>query len=234
MPGAPARGNRKMDPEQWQRVERLYHAALGREEGQRAGFLKEACAGDEALHREVESLLSYQKQAGGFIEASALEALARKKMGKPQSPRADDAGRTLVGRTIAHYRVLEKIGAGGMGEVYRARDEELERDVAIKVLPESALADKSNRKRLRKEAEALSKLGHPNIEILFELNSEDNLEFLVVPCPKRRSRASAYNWQTVWQPRTPKGLFIATSSLETCVSPPTGDSRSSTSELPSY
>ncbi|HLY62793.1 MAG TPA: protein kinase [Terriglobia bacterium] len=86
----------------------------------------------------------------------------------------------IAGTKLGPYEILSPLGAGGMGEVYRGRDTRLDRDVAIKVLPEIALADKSSRKRLRKEAEALSKLSHPNIEILFELNSADNIEFLVV------------------------------------------------------
>jgi serine/threonine-protein kinase len=86
----------------------------------------------------------------------------------------------MIGQTLGHYRILEKIGAGGMGEVYRARDERLGRDVAVKVLPPNLVPDESVRKRLRKEAQALSKLNHPNIEILFELGSKDCAEFLVV------------------------------------------------------
>jgi serine/threonine protein kinase/tetratricopeptide (TPR) repeat protein len=86
----------------------------------------------------------------------------------------------LIGTVLGRYRVTERIGAGGMGVVYRAHDENLDRDVALKVLPADALADESSRKRLRKEAQALSKLNHPNIETLFELNTLDNVEFLVV------------------------------------------------------
>jgi serine/threonine-protein kinase len=86
----------------------------------------------------------------------------------------------MTGELLGHYRILERIGAGGMGEVYRARDELLGRDVAIKVLPSDLVADESVRKRLRKEAQALSKLNHPNIEILFELGSQEGAEFLVV------------------------------------------------------
>jgi serine/threonine-protein kinase len=81
---------------------------------------------------------------------------------------------------LGHYRILEKAGSGGMGEVYRARDERLERDVAVKVLPPTLVADESVRSRLRKEARALSKLNHPNIEILFELGSAEGSEYLVV------------------------------------------------------
>ena len=81
---------------------------------------------------------------------------------------------------LGHYWILERIGTGGMGEVYLALDERLNREVAIKVLPQRALTDKSFQKRLRKEAQALSKLNHPNIEVLFELNTLDNADFLVV------------------------------------------------------
>jgi serine/threonine-protein kinase len=86
----------------------------------------------------------------------------------------------MTGKMLGHYRILEKIGSGGMGEVYRARDERLGREVAVKVLPPDLVANESVRKRLRKEAQALSKLNHPNIEILFELGSREGAEFLVV------------------------------------------------------
>jgi serine/threonine-protein kinase len=86
----------------------------------------------------------------------------------------------MIGQTLGHYRILEQIDVGGMGEVYLARDERLERDVAIKVLPQGALADQTLRRRLRKEAQALSKLNHPNIETLLEFESAGDLEYLVV------------------------------------------------------
>jgi serine/threonine-protein kinase len=86
----------------------------------------------------------------------------------------------MIGRTLSHYRILEKIGVGGMGEVYLARDERLERDVAVKLLPPSELVDPSARKRLRKEAAALSKLNHPNIETLLDFETVEGMEFLIV------------------------------------------------------
>jgi eukaryotic-like serine/threonine-protein kinase len=87
---------------------------------------------------------------------------------------------SLIGQTISHYRVLDKIGAGGMGEVYRAHDEQLDRDVALKVLPAGMLADEAARKQFRKEALALAKLNHPNIETVFEFSSQDGLDFLAM------------------------------------------------------
>jgi TolB-like protein/Flp pilus assembly protein TadD len=86
----------------------------------------------------------------------------------------------MLGQTLGHFRILEKIGSGGMGEVYRAQDERLQRDVAIKVLPAGALADETARKRFRKEALALSKLNHPNIETLHEFGTEGAVDFLVM------------------------------------------------------
>jgi len=86
----------------------------------------------------------------------------------------------MIGQTLGHYRIVEKIGAGGMGEVYRAHDEKLERDVALKVLPAGMLADEAARKRFRREALALAKLNHPNIETIYEFASQDGVDFLAM------------------------------------------------------
>ncbi|MCI0355263.1 MAG: protein kinase [Acidobacteria bacterium] len=86
----------------------------------------------------------------------------------------------MIGQTLGHYRILEQIGAGGMGVVYRAHDERLDRDVALKVLPPRTLADESVRKRFRKEALLLSKLNHPNIETIFDFDTQEGMDFLVM------------------------------------------------------
>ncbi len=86
----------------------------------------------------------------------------------------------MIGKTLSHYRVVEKVGAGGMGEVYRARDEHLGRDVALKVLPTGTLGDEHARKRFRKEAQALSKLNHPNIATVFDFDTQNGVDFLVM------------------------------------------------------
>ncbi len=86
----------------------------------------------------------------------------------------------MIGKTLSHYRIVEKIGAGGMGEVYRAHDERLERDVALKVLPTGTLADEANRKRFRKEALALSKLNHPHIATVHDFDTQAGTDFLVM------------------------------------------------------
>jgi eukaryotic-like serine/threonine-protein kinase len=86
----------------------------------------------------------------------------------------------MIGKTISHYRIVEKIGAGGMGEVYRAHDDQLDRDVALKILPAGLLADEAARKQFRKEALALAKLNHPNIETVYEFGSQDGVDFLAM------------------------------------------------------
>jgi serine/threonine protein kinase len=86
----------------------------------------------------------------------------------------------MIGQTLGHYRILQKVAAGGMGVVYRARDEQLERDVALKVLPSGALSDDTARRHFRKEAMALAKLNHPNIETIYEFGSQDGTDFLVM------------------------------------------------------
>ncbi len=95
-------------------------------------------------------------------------------IGEPSIPRC------AAGKILGHYRIVEKIGAGGMGEVYRARDEHLARDVAIKVLPPGTLIDESARKHFHKEALILSQLNHPNIATIHDFDTQQGVDFLVM------------------------------------------------------
>src|SRR5438046_916603 len=161
-----------MTPDRWQKVEELYHSAREREESQRVAFLEEACAGDEALRQEIESLLAEEKEAKGFLESPALE-IAAKKM-------AQDQTRSLLGQRLGSYQVLSLLGAGGMGEVYRARDTKLQRDVAIKVLPKRFLDDSDRLGRFRREAQLLASLNHPNIATIHGLEQSGGVHYLVM------------------------------------------------------
>ncbi len=150
-----------MDPERWKQIEHIYHRALEREQSQRSAFLQEVCGGDSALRQEVESLLAHEQEAEDFIEAPALEVAAK--------GLAKDQVDSLVGQQINSYKILSLLGAGGMGEVYRARDMKLEREVAIKVLPALFSHDPERLARFEREAKLLASLNHPNIAAIHSL-----------------------------------------------------------------
>ena len=165
-----------MKPGHWQRVKQVYQSALDHEPGRRQSFLREACAGDESLRKEVDSLLNCQPEAEAFMQSPAME-LAARALARDQ---AETPEPNFVGRTLSRYGVLEKIGEGGMGVIYRAHDERLDRDVAIKVLRAGILDNGAARKRFRKEALALSRLNHPAIETVHDFDTQDGVDFLVM------------------------------------------------------
>jgi eukaryotic-like serine/threonine-protein kinase len=159
----------------WHQAEDLYHAALERPPNQRTAFLLEATGADDALRQEVESLLSCQSQAESLIESPASEISNRE---SDLPPTQDGDG--IAGKTISHYRVIEKLGAGGMGVVYRAHDLRLDRDVALKVLPAGRLAGEAARNRFHKEALALAKLNQPHIGAIYDFDRQEGVDFLVM------------------------------------------------------
>jgi Tol biopolymer transport system component/predicted Ser/Thr protein kinase len=161
-----------MTPERWQKIEQLYHAALEREESQRPAYLYEICAGDDTLRREVESLLVQGKAGDGFLESPAMDVAARAV--------AIDPRHSLNGKQLGSYKIVSMVGAGGMGEVYKARDTRLDRIVAIKVLP-AHLADRADlRERFDREAKTIASLNHPHICTLYDIGHEGEIDFLVM------------------------------------------------------
>ena len=160
-----------MTPERWQQVNEVFHRALEREPGDRPAFLEQACNGDHELRREVESLIGIHQQSGSFIDNPALAAAAQL-LAEEQPP-------SLVGKRLGHYDVLALVGAGGMGEVYRARDSVLKREVAVKVLPSSFAANPERLWRFKREARAASALNHPNIVTIHEISEGENCHFIV-------------------------------------------------------
>src|SRR5215469_12672005 len=164
-----------MTPERWKLVEKLFNSALEREASQRGAFLLQSCQGDEELRREVESLLAQEKPTNRFLESSDAEA-AVKEVLQGQG----DGAEKLIGKQLGSYQILALIGAGGMGEVYEARDTKLGRNVAIKVLPER-LAERSGvRERFEREARTIASLNHPHICTLYDVGHQDGTDFLVM------------------------------------------------------
>jgi eukaryotic-like serine/threonine-protein kinase len=156
------------DP-RWTTVDGLFEAALERPPDERAAFLSDVCAGDEALRRDVESLLAHNSSARDFLDAPALDLL--------QDGARDQS---LIGRQFGCHRIVSLLGAGGMGEVYRAHDTKLGRDVAIKVLPQIFATDRDRRSRFEREARLLASLNHPHIGGIYGFEDMDGTPALIL------------------------------------------------------
>src|SRR5262245_28699107 len=161
-----------MKPERWRQIDQLLEEALERQPEERDAFLAVACEGDESLRLEVESLLRSDKSAESFIEEPVV-ALAADVIVERQV-------QAMTGQRIGHYKILSRLGAGGMGEVYLAEDLKLARKVAIKFLPPAMTADEAARKRLRREAKSAAALDHPNICTIHEVGDEAGRSFIVM------------------------------------------------------
>ena len=161
-----------IDPERRRRVEDVCDAALAHDVRERAAFVASACGGDEVLRKDVEALLTHAERAQRFLEAPIGEVAAY--------VLADTHGALLPGRQIGSYRILSLLGAGGMGEVYRARDTKLGRDVAVKVVAEAFLSSPERLARLEREAQVLATLNHPHIGAIYGLEEADGIRGLVL------------------------------------------------------
>src|SRR6188768_230005 len=144
----------------------FYHGALALPPEERSAFLIKACNGDEGLRQEVESLLECEPASARFLETPAVMGAS--------------IGRSMVNTQIGSYTILAPLGAGGMGEVYRARDRKLGRDVAIKILPAHLTADPERRARFAREARLLATLNHPHIGAIYGLEEADGITALVL------------------------------------------------------
>ena len=157
--------------DRWQKVKELYEAALRLAPDERSSFLNARCDGDAELRREVESLLSFSGDAGSFLESPAVGEIAD--IIVPETEKLEP------GKVFGHYEVIKQIGAGGMGEVYLARDKKLDRKVAVKILNEKFAQHESNLQRFIREAKAASALNHPNILTVHEVSASNEVHYIV-------------------------------------------------------
>ncbi len=161
-----------MKRENWQKVKAIFDSAVEVAPDDRSAFLNDACADDEELRREVETLLASSDEAESFMETPFAGEIAGLILGTPPNQLKN-------GQVFNHYKIVRQIGVGGMGEVYLAQDQKLDRKVAIKILNEKFSRHESNLERFIREAKAASALNHPNILVIHEIGENEAANYIV-------------------------------------------------------
>ena len=159
-----------MSSDRKQQITGIFHSAIEREGTERRAFIDGACANDEELRSEVESLIRSHENAGSLMNAPAYERDAGLLDQMDQG--------SFIGRTLGHYRIVRRLGGGGMGEVFLAEDTQLGRRVAVKILPHRLTADSTLVARFRQEARAASALNHTNIVTIYEVGESGGTHFI--------------------------------------------------------
>jgi eukaryotic-like serine/threonine-protein kinase len=157
----------RLTSERWRQVKEIFQAAIDLPAAEREAYLTAVCADDPSLLTEVESLLAAHEEPGSFMDTPAFDIAE------------ESAGDALLGKSLGRYRILSLLGRGGMGEVYKAKDTTLGREVAIKVLPHGFSIDRDRLRRFEQEARAASALNHPNIITIHEFGQEEGVHFIV-------------------------------------------------------
>ena len=164
-----------MTPERWARIQNVFSEALERAPGTRSSFLEDECRGDPDLVEEVRSLLAaHDASSSRLLDSPAIGAVSS------SAPPPGMQSSLARGKRLGPYEILAPIGSGGMGQVYRARDKKLDRDVAIKVLPPSVAGDPETLSRFEREAKAVAALSHTNILSIFDFGTHDGVTYAVM------------------------------------------------------
>lgn len=160
-----------MTPERWQEINKIFQSALDLDESERRDYLDKACADDESLRGQVETLIAADDKAGTFIDGNAASDAAH------LLDEAHDL--TLSGNRIEHYEIISVLGSGGMGKVYLAKDSKLNRSIAIKTLPDSFARRKEHVKRFQTEAKAAATLNHPNVATVYSVEETGEPRYFI-------------------------------------------------------